>query len=389
VVSLDAAKAFDKLWRDGLFYKLIPRTDASVWRPLYQYYGESSAIMNVEGYRSTPFKINEGVKQGGILSSFLFNFFLDDLLNSLMSMEIGGLLNGVNTSALAYCDGILLLASNEGHMQRLVDCCAKYAEKWKLSFNPLKSSCYSIKATKHDFILNGDCVPRTEGFVYLGLPVGTEEFVEAFYSNKMTKCERALYSLKNIGCNPHKLHPRAIGFIYKQYCQSILKFGFEFVFLRKSFLRKLEIRQNILLKNILGIHHRARFKIVLNTIKVEQVYQLYEKHKLFGWRQCLKNYLTERILNGLSVCTSNINCTNKSFFQQLKEVVGSKELQLANLHEIKNQISEKYTCCDQELKEQVEGTLDRFHRMNSYQCIYELNNILRVNTVNTISNEEQ
>jgi len=213
-------------------------------------------------------------------------------------MEIGGLLNGVNTSALAYCDDILLLASNEGHMQRLVDCCAKYAEKWKLSFNPLKSSCYSIKATKHDFILNGDCVPRTEGFVYLGLPVGTE---------------------------------------------------FEFVFLRKSFLRKLEIRQNILLKNILGIHHRARFKIVLNTIKVEQVYQLYEKHKLFGWRQCLKNHLTERILNGLSVCTSNINGTNKSFFQQLKEVVGSKELQLANLHEIKNQISEKYTCCDQEL----------------------------------------
>jgi len=172
----------------------------------------------------------------------------------------------------AYCDDILLLASNEGHMQKHVDWCAKYAEKWKLSFNPLKSSCYSIKAIKHDFILNGDCVPRTEDFVYLGFSVDTEEFVEAFYINKMTKCEKALYSLKNIGWNPHRLHPRAIGFIYKQYCQSILKFGFEFVFLRKSLLRKLEIRQNILLKNILGIHsihHRARFYIVLNAIKVE------------------------------------------------------------------------------------------------------------------------
>ena len=87
----------------------------------------------------------------------------------------------------------------------------------------------------------------------------------------------------------------------------------------------------------MGIHHRAKFKIVLNDIKVEQVYQLYEKHKVFGWRQCLKNTLTERFLNSLTVCTSNINCTNTSFFL-LKKVVGSKELQLVNLHEFKSQI---------------------------------------------------
>ncbi len=86
-------------------------------------------LVSVEGYRSTPFKINEGVKKGGILSSFLFNFCLDGLMNNLMIMEIGGLLNGVNTSALAYCDDILLLVSNEGHMQKLIDCCAEYAEK--------------------------------------------------------------------------------------------------------------------------------------------------------------------------------------------------------------------------------------------------------------------
>ena len=140
VIILDAAKAFDKLWRDGLFYKLMPRTEAGVWRLLHQYYSESYAVVNVEGFRSDVFKINEGVKQGGALSSFLFNFFLDDLLNRLLSLEIGALVGEVNTSDLAYCDDILLLASNEGQMQRLVDCCAEYAVRWKLSFNPLKSS---------------------------------------------------------------------------------------------------------------------------------------------------------------------------------------------------------------------------------------------------------
>lgn len=31
-ISLDAAKAFDKLWRDGLFYELIPRTSNGILR---------------------------------------------------------------------------------------------------------------------------------------------------------------------------------------------------------------------------------------------------------------------------------------------------------------------------------------------------------------------
>jgi len=106
----------------------------------------------------------------------------------------------VNASVIAYCDDILLLASNEGQMQRLINCCADFAKLWKLSFNPLKSSCYSIKPVDYEFILNGGSIHKSEGFIYLGLPVGTEAFVEAFCNEKMSKCEKALYSLKNIGC---------------------------------------------------------------------------------------------------------------------------------------------------------------------------------------------
>ena len=278
VVSLDAAKAFDKLWRDGLFFKLMDKTDSSIWRLLHKYYSESFVIVAVDGSKSESFKISEGVKQGGILSSFLFNFFMDGLLESLLSLEVGALLGGSNTSALAYCDDVVLLSSNEGHMQRLLDCCESYAVKWKLQFNSSKSSCYSLWATDFDFVLAGGSIPKKDGFIYLGLPVGCNAFVESFYCDKMTSCEKALYSLKNIGCNPLMLHPHAIGFIYKQFCQSILKFGFEFVHLKKSFLSKLDVRQNILLKNILGIRHRARFKVILNELKVEQVSLLYEKH---------------------------------------------------------------------------------------------------------------
>jgi len=184
----------------------------------------------------------------------------------------------------------------------------------------------------------------------------------------MSKCGKALYSLKNIGCNPNRLHPHVIGFIYKQYCQSIMKFGFEFVYLSETFVSKLDIRQNILLKNILDIHHRARF----NIMKEEQVSLLYEKHKVFGWRQWTKNSLTEKIFNYLSIINSKTKLFNMSYISQLSIVVGSKELRHTNIHEILSQKSEKYVCFDEELKEQVKEVMNYLHLGNYYLCIKEL-----------------
>ena len=101
LVSLDAAKAFDKLWRDGLFLKLIDKMESSIWRILYKYYTNSHIIVSVDGLRSNSFATMEGCKQGGILSPFLFNFFIDDLLEGINALNIGALIGDLNTSIIA------------------------------------------------------------------------------------------------------------------------------------------------------------------------------------------------------------------------------------------------------------------------------------------------
>lgn len=47
LVSLDATKAFDKLWRSGLFHKLINKIDPTLWRVIYSYYKESKIIVQI------------------------------------------------------------------------------------------------------------------------------------------------------------------------------------------------------------------------------------------------------------------------------------------------------------------------------------------------------
>jgi hypothetical protein len=59
--SLDATKAFDKLWRAGLFFKLMSKLSLSIWRALYLYYQNSKIIINLDGKMSRIIETKEGV----------------------------------------------------------------------------------------------------------------------------------------------------------------------------------------------------------------------------------------------------------------------------------------------------------------------------------------
>ena len=71
---------------------------------------------------------------------------------------------------------------------------------------------------------------KEDGFIYLGLPIGNNEYKEDFIENKFKKTERSFYSLYKLGCKPYALCPRTIAFIYKQFSQSIFKYGLEVLF---------------------------------------------------------------------------------------------------------------------------------------------------------------
>ena len=93
IASLDAEKAFDKVWRSGLFHKLINKIDPMFWQVLYNNYNKSKGLILNENYN-----IHSRVKQGGILSPFLFNLFINDLIKKCIEAKIGALLGNINSS---------------------------------------------------------------------------------------------------------------------------------------------------------------------------------------------------------------------------------------------------------------------------------------------------
>ena len=94
IASLDAEKAFDKVWRNGLFFKLIERLDYTMWYILKIYYDSSQGTIALDdGFLSELFPITVGVKQGGILSPDLFKVFIDELIHNCTEKNVGAMFN--------------------------------------------------------------------------------------------------------------------------------------------------------------------------------------------------------------------------------------------------------------------------------------------------------
>jgi retron-type reverse transcriptase len=89
IASLDAEKAYDSLWRMGLFHKLKEKMDENLWLILISYYEKSDGILEINNkIMNQIISINSGVKQGGLLSPLLFNYFINKLLMKKVEVSL-------------------------------------------------------------------------------------------------------------------------------------------------------------------------------------------------------------------------------------------------------------------------------------------------------------
>jgi hypothetical protein len=323
IISLDASKAFDKLWRGGLFFKLIGKMEPRFWRVLYNYYLRSKIIVKYNNQKSNSIQISEGVKQGGILSPFLFNFFLDGLLANCLDKNIGAKIGETNLSIIGYCDDLLLMSTNPKHLELLLNECVEYAQSWKMEFNSKKSVHLVVGDNpfgQQDYKIGGDTLPVVDSFIYLGLPIFAKSNYNDYFDEKMKKVERSFYSLYGLGCKPRHLSPITIGFIYKQYCQSIFRYGLECLFLTSSKLNEYNIRQNLMIKQSIGLSKYALSTPLLNALRIEKIPEIYHKHKIYFFRQIMMNRLTKKVYETLKKHYTDKKIPKTSFVKQLQIV---------------------------------------------------------------------
>ena len=168
VVSRDISKAFDKVWHDGLKYKMCHANFPDILlRVLCSFMDDRCAVIKIGNLVGEEFPLLSGVPQGAILSPTLFNFYTFDMPGP-----------SPHCGQYIFADDHTQVVTHEGRSKRIlahrtareVQRMSNYENEWKIASNPDKFQLLSISAKQpHPVVIDGTIIPFRRQLKVLGL----------------------------------------------------------------------------------------------------------------------------------------------------------------------------------------------------------------------------
>ena len=102
-----ASKAYDGVNHSLLFEKLRSRgTPTCFIRLLKHWYSTQTMRVRWANYVSEAFTVSNGVRQGGVLSPYLFSVYMDGLSDMLNNTDAGCCIGNLTLNRLMYADDL-------------------------------------------------------------------------------------------------------------------------------------------------------------------------------------------------------------------------------------------------------------------------------------------
>ena len=223
VAFIDYQKAFDCVWRNGLWNKLISQNvDGKIFRIITNLYSQiKSCVMNrCTGERSEFFGSFSGVRQGENLSPLLFSLFLNDIESFLkqhgsapLDLRLGN--NGLSLTmyleifVLLYADDTILVSETRDGLKKSLLALEMYCEQWKLSVNSAKTKIMIFQKRKRPrangdiFTFNSNTLEIVDSFKYLGVEFSANGSFTLAKKAAYDKASRAMFGLLQTARRQH------------------------------------------------------------------------------------------------------------------------------------------------------------------------------------------
>jgi len=138
---IDYKKTFDSVPHDQLWLVMLEMGfPAHIVQLISKLYCKQEAVVRIDKHVTSWFNIWRGVRQGCIISPYLFNIYAEKVTReALEGVELGFRIEGRIVNNLRYADDVVLIATSESDLQELVDRVSTASVKASLSLNTEKT----------------------------------------------------------------------------------------------------------------------------------------------------------------------------------------------------------------------------------------------------------
>nr|KAG5706336.1 hypothetical protein BaRGS_026118 [Batillaria attramentaria] len=253
---IDYEKAFDSVDREALWKLLrhygVPGKIISLIQCTYQ---DMSCRIAHAGQLSESFEVKTGVRQGCLLSPFLFLLVID----WIMKTTTAGRKNGIQWTLwtqlddLDFADDLALLSHSHSQMQDKTTCLEATSAGTGLKINRKKTELMKINTTANTPVtVGGEPIREEESFVYLGSVVDGQGGTDRDVTARIGKARAAMVMLKNVWASK-VVSIRTKLRIFNSNVKSVLLYGCETWRTTKTMQQKIQTFLNTCLRRIFNI----------------------------------------------------------------------------------------------------------------------------------------
>jgi len=146
------------------------------------------------------FQLLCGVRQGGVLSPFLFAIFVDSIVDRVKATGLGCYLNSVCVSILLFADDIVLSAPSVTALQCLLEVCERELDNIDMLIDAKKAYCIRIgprfKIDCHPLVTKENCELKWCGSIcYLGVYITSATVFRCSVSHNKQTTYRAFNAI--------------------------------------------------------------------------------------------------------------------------------------------------------------------------------------------------
>ena len=222
-IFLDFSKAFDKVWHQGLIYKLeASGIHGNILHWLNSYLSNRKQRVCINGSYSSWLQINAGVPQGSVLGPLLFLIYINDICI------------GIDSKIALFADDTSIFRQTNGNLQEAVNhinqdlfIIQTWCKRWLVQVNIDKTkamllSRYANVKLPSPIMFNNSIVQVVDEHKHLGIILSKNMSWNPHIEFIVSKAQSCVDSFKSL---KYKLDRKSLDILYNSRIRSILDYG--------------------------------------------------------------------------------------------------------------------------------------------------------------------